>query len=111
MKRIMIAAAAFAALAATARLSADAADTWNHNCASCHGPDGAGKTKAGRMASVKDFTDGKYQDSFTDDQAIAQIKGGFKDKETGKEKMKAFGEKLTDPEIADLLKYVRAFRK
>ena len=31
------------------------------NCASCHGKDGKGATKAGRMAGVKDFTDAAYQ--------------------------------------------------
>jgi mono/diheme cytochrome c family protein len=111
MNKPLIAAAAVLAALAAPRLAADAADTWSHNCASCHGADGAGKTKAGRMASVKDFTDAKYQGSFTDEQAAAQIKNGFKDKDTGKEKMKAFGEKLSDADIQDLVKYVRAFKK
>jgi cytochrome c553 len=34
---------------------------WKEHCASCHGMDGRGKTKAGRKAKVKDLTDKKYQ--------------------------------------------------
>ena len=90
--------------------AADAKDLWAKNCAACHGNDGAGHTKAGRMAQVKDMTDAKYQESFTDEQAAKQIKEGLKDA-SGKEKMKAFAEKLSDAEVTSLVGYVRAFKK
>jgi mono/diheme cytochrome c family protein len=102
--------AAAALFAATPRLAAaDATDNWAKNCASCHGPDGAGHTKAGRMAQVKDMTDAKYQGTFTDDQAVKQIKEGFKDS-SGKEKMKAFADKFSDAEVKALVQYVRSFK-
>ena len=62
------------------------------------------------MANVKDFTDPKYQESFTDEQAYRQIKEGMKDK-AGKEKMKPFGDKLTDEEIKAIVAFVRGLKK
>jgi len=100
MKKLVIPTIAAAILAGAApRLAAaDANDNWTKNCASCHGPDGTGHTKAGRMAQVKDMTDAKYQAAFTDEQAAKQIKEGFKDA-SGKEKMKSFADKFSDDEI------------
>jgi mono/diheme cytochrome c family protein len=102
-------AAAVLMLGAAPAFSADAKDNWTKNCSSCHGPDGAGHTKAGRMAQVKNMTDPKYQATFTDEQAAKQIKEGLKDP-TGKEKMKAFGDILSDADIKALVDYVRAFQ-
>jgi len=112
MKTIAIPACVAAAivLAAAPRLSADAKDNWTKNCAACHGPDGAGHTKAGRMAQVKDMTSADYQKSFTDEQATKQIKEGFKDS-SGKERMKAFADKLSDGEVKALVAYVRSLSK
>lgn len=94
-------------LSAAALHAGDPKPNWTQNCAGCHGADGAGHTKAGRMVQVKNLTDPACQHSFTDAQAAAQIKNGFKDA-SGKEKMKAFGDKLSDAEIADLVTYVRS---
>jgi cytochrome c553 len=97
-------------LAFTANLlAADVQENWNKNCVSCHGKDGKGQTKAGRMADVKDFTDSKVQAAFDDDQAFKQIKEGLKDK-NGKDRMKPFAEKLSDDEIKALIKQVRAYK-
>jgi cytochrome c553 len=105
----LLAAAAFAALAAAAA-AADAPANWTANCAACHGADGAGHTKAGRIARVKNMTDAAYQATFTDEQAANQIKNGFKDP-TGKERMKAFGDTLAPDEINALVAYVRSLKK
>ena len=111
MKRITVPASVAAALVfgASAVLGAEAKDNWAHNCASCHGPDGAGHTKAGRMSQVKNMTDPKYQASFSDEQAAKQVKEGLKDP-SGKEKMRAFGDTLSDADIKALVDYVRAFQ-
>lgn len=101
-------AAALAALPAAR--AADATALWVQNCAACHGKDGAGHTRAGRMAGVKNLTDPAFQQTFTDADATARIKGGLKDK-SGKVRMKAFGDTLSDAQIADLVGYVRALRK
>jgi cytochrome c6 len=112
MKTITImtlAAAALVAVAAPAR-AADAAENWAKHCASCHGKDGKGQTKAGKMVDTKDLTDAAYQASFTDEGAIKSIKEGMKDK-AGKDRMKPYAGKLTDEEIKALMPYVRAFKK
>lgn len=88
---------------------ADVLENWSKHCASCHGKDGKGETKAGKKAGVKDLTDAKHQESFTDEKAIQQIKDGMK--EGDKEKMKPFASKLSDAEIKDLVAHLRKFKK
>ena len=87
----------------------DPPEAWTKNCASCHGKDGKGDTKAGKKAEVKDLTDAKYQASFTDDQMYNQIKEGLKD--GAKEKMKPFKDKLTADEIKEVGTFVRGLKK
>ena len=103
-------AASILTLAASAARAADAPETWGKNCAACHGADGAGHTKAGKMLGAKDLTDAAYQKSFTDDEAFKSVKEGFKDT-TGKDKMKPFSDKLSDDEIKALVAYVRTLAK
>jgi len=89
--------------------AAEAKENWGTHCAACHGKDGRGQTKAGRMAGVKDQTAAAYQDSLKEDKMFASVKEGLK--EGDKDKMKPFKEKLTDDEIKALVAYVRAFKK
>jgi mono/diheme cytochrome c family protein len=112
MKNITLPALATALviLGAAPKAFADAKDNWTNNCAACHGPDGTGHTKAGRMARVKNMADATYQHGFTDEQAAKRIKEGLKDP-TGKERMKPFGDKFSDDEIKALVDYVRSFQK
>lgn len=112
MKLALPSLALLSALLASAPLARAAApaDLWAQNCAACHGADGAGHTRAGRMAGVKDFTDPKYQATFTDSQAAAQIAIGFTDA-SGKVRMKGFGDAISAPDILALVAYVRSFRK
>jgi len=84
--------------------AADVAETWAKNCASCHGKDGAGNTVMGKKSGVADYTDAKSQAKFTDEEAIKIITDG-------KEKMKAFKDKLTADEIKALVGHIRAFKK
>jgi mono/diheme cytochrome c family protein len=88
----------------------DAVELWGKHCLSCHGKDGKGKTKAGIKAKVKDLTDEKHQESFTDVKAFKSISFGMKDK-NGKEQMKPFESKLTDEEVRALVVYLRKFVK
>ena len=99
-----------ASLIAGLACAADVQENWPKNCASCHGKDGKGETKAGKKADVKDLTDATYQASFTDEQMFRQIKEGMKDK-NGKERMKPFADKLTDAEVKALVANVRALKK
>jgi cytochrome c6 len=109
MKKTLLIASCLLALPFAVR-AGDVPANWAKNCAACHGVDGKGGTKAGRMAGVKDMSDAAYQKTFTDDQAIAQIKNGFKN-DQGKMKMKAFGGKFNDREIKDLVAYIRSLDK
>ena len=95
-------------LVATA-VGADVGENWTKHCASCHGKDGKGQTKAGRMAGVKDQTDAQYQAGLKDEKMFASIKDGLKEGE--KEKMKPFKDKLSDDEIKALIAQVRSFKK
>ena len=89
--------------------AADVQANWTKHCASCHGKDGKGQTKAGKMAGVKDQTDAQYQAGLKDDKMFAVIKDGLK--ENGKEKMKPFKDKLSDDEVKALVAHVRTLKK
>jgi cytochrome c553 len=107
MKKLYLTIIAVGALALTAN-AGDAGEIWSKTCAKCHGPDGVGKTKMGEKVGVKDFTDVKYQASFTDEQAVKAIKEGVKDGD--KVKMKPL-ENATDEDAKALAAKVRSFKK
>ena len=109
MKTIASVTAALA-ITACAALAAEPPEAYTKQCASCHGKDGAGHTKAGKKLEVKDLTDAAYQKGFSDEEAFKAIKEGMKGKD-GSEKMKPFNEKLTDDEITAVVKYVRTLAK
>jgi cytochrome c6 len=94
---------------ASAAIAADAAANWSQHCASCHGKDGSGSTMMGKKLGVKDYQDAKVQSAFSDGEAARAIKEGVK--ENGKEKMKAFGDKLSETDIKALVAYIRSFKK
>jgi cytochrome c6 len=96
--------------AAAVASAAETTENWSKNCASCHGKDGAGHTKAGRKLDVKDLTSAEIQKGFTDDEAFTSVKQGEKGKD-GSEKMKPFADKLSDDEIKALVAYVRTLAK
>ena len=56
------------------------------------------------------MTSPDYLKGFTDAEATQRIKCGLKDA-SGKEKMRAFGDKFTDAEITDLVAHVRSLQK
>jgi mono/diheme cytochrome c family protein len=91
-----------------AQLDDSAVEFFRSECASCHGNDGRGQTRAGRRAGVKDFTDLAYQASWTDEEAVQVIKTATKD---GKElrNKNPYADELTDAEIRALVRYVRSF--
>jgi|SRR5665213_2950707 len=109
MKRTKIYLTILALAAGSLALMADdAAATWEKTCQKCHGPDGKGQTKMGGKMGVKDFTDAKYQSTFTDDQGCKAIKEGVKDGD--KTKMKPV-EGVTDDDAKALVAKVRAFKQ
>ena len=84
----------------------DGAALFEQHCIPCHGPDGRARTPAARKLGAKDLTESRIPDI----EITRQITEGRKDT-GGKEKMPPFREKLTDPEIAALVAFVKSLRK
>ena len=86
----------------------DSVAVWTKNCKKCHGSDGS-PTKVGKKFGARDYKDAAVQASFTDEEAIKVTKEGvFED---GKKKMPPYADKLSDEEIAAVVKLVRSFAK
>ena len=109
MKKILTLSIAIMAVSALTASAADAKETYEKDCAKCHGKDGKGKTKMGEKYNAKDYTDAKVQEELKDDAAIKAIKEGYKDKD-GKQVMKP-SEGLSDEEIKGLVAYMRKFKQ
>ena len=109
MKKLITLIIALCVAALASAKAADVKENWEKNCAKCHGADGKGDTKMGKIVGVKDYTDAKVQAEMKDPEMFKGIKEGKK--EGDKTKMKAFGEVLNDDEIKALVAYVRAFKK
>jgi cytochrome c6 len=77
--------------------------TYKGKCAACHGADGKGDTAVGKSLGIHDFASADTQNK--SDADLAQIIA------KGKDKMPAYGSSLKDPEIKDLVEYIRALGK
>lgn len=80
----------------------DAATLYKSKCQACHGPDGKGDTAAGKKLGVKDFHSPEIA-KMSDEELIDITK-------KGKDKMPGYDKKLTDDQIKDLIKYIRALK-
>jgi cytochrome c6 len=81
----------------------DAAATYKAKCASCHAPDGKGSTPAGKALGVHDFSSAPVQQM--SDAELAGIVSA------GKNKMPGYAKSLKEPDIKDLVAYVRGLAK
>jgi cytochrome c553 len=108
MKKLIVIGVALLVAGAVSVRAADAKELWDKDCAKCHGPDGAGKTKMGEKLAVRDYTSAKVQESLKDADMTKAIKEGVKDGD--KTKMKAFSD-LSDDEVKALVAHVRSFKK
>lgn len=70
-------------------------------CAVCHGDDGKAQTEKGKEKGARDLTNRKWQDSVDDSRLLKSIA-------KGRDKMPAFGKKLSAEEIQALVEEVRA---
>jgi cytochrome c6 len=107
MRKIAVFAILFT-IAAVASVRADVKETYDKQCAKCHGAEGKGDTKMGKKLEVKDYSDAKVQASMKDDEMTKIIKAGKK--EGDKTKMKGFAD-LGDAEIKALVAHIRSFKK
>ncbi len=108
---VMVAASYPALLGATSLITrpgsvpaANAAQIYEKQCASCHGKDGRAKTIKGKLKHARNFTDAEWQGKVSDERIFNSINNG-------KEKMPAYGKKLSQEQIEALVTYVRAFKK
>jgi len=108
LRSLLIVAALPAAGVAAAALSAP--QNFEKHCADCHGADGKAQTRLGRKSGAKDLTDRKAMAKLSDDEVFKTIKLGRKNSK-GEEKMEAFGDGLSDPEISALGAYLRGLAK
>jgi len=92
-------------LAVTASAQAqDAGALFKAKCSMCHAADGSGNTQMGKTLGAPDLHSDEVQKK-TDAQLIEDITNGV-----GK-KMPAYKGKLTDPQIKDLVGYIRDLAK
>ena len=109
MKKLLTLSIAILAASALTVAAADAKETYEKDCAKCHGKEGKGDTKMGQKLGCKDYTDAKVQDGMKDEAAVKAIKEGVKDKD-GKVLMKP-AEGISDADAKALVAYMRKFKK
>ena len=107
MKMFLSISAALLFLIAGLPPRAQAADTgpdlYKAKCAMCHGADGSGNTPMGKRLQLRDLGSADVQKQ-SDSELTAII-------DKGKGKMPSFGGKLSQPQINDLVKYIRSLKK
>lgn len=109
MKKLLTLSITILAASALTVAAADAKETYEKDCAKCHGKEGKGDTKMGQKLGCKDYTDAKVQDGMKDEEAVKAIKEGVKDKD-GKVLMKP-AEGISDADAKALVAYMRKFKK
>jgi cytochrome c6 len=92
-------AALMAASTITAFAQGSGADTYKAKCLMCHAADGTASGPAGKAMNVPSFKTSKMSEA----DMIAETKAG-------KGKMPAFGTKLTDAQIKDVVTYVKGLK-
>jgi cytochrome c6 len=90
-------------LSTSALAAGPGADTFKAKCAMCHGADGSGNTVMGKKFGLKDLGSAEVQ-KMTDAQITEIIT-------KGKEKMPAYGGKLSAEEIKNLVAFIRTLKK
>ena len=90
-------------LVSSASAQSSGADVYKSTCAMCHGADGLGATPAGRALKAASFKDPAIAKA-SDAELVAAVT-------KGKNKMPAYGGKLTDAQIKAVIGYVRALQK
>lgn len=109
MKRLLTLSVAILTVSAMTAAAGDAKETYEKDCAKCHGTAGKGDTKMGRKLGAKDYTDAKVQGEMKDEAGVKAIKDGLKDKD-GKQLMKPT-EGISDADAKALVAYMRKFKQ
>jgi len=102
VSRITITVLTFALAFSTFAVAQGAAD-FKAKCQACHGPDGKGDTAMGKKFGLKDLGSADVQGK-----SDADLNGIIT---KGKDKMPAYGEKLSKEQIDGLVKYIRSLKQ
>jgi len=86
-------------LSAPANAQGAGEKVYKAKCASCHGPDGAGATPAGKATKARDFCSEEVKKETDEEWTAIIVKG--------KNKMPSYEKKITDEEIKGLVAYIR----
>ena len=106
----VVAVVLFFPLASVLCAARTAPENYKKHCTVCHGADGKAQTRLGRKSGAKDLSDKAALAKLSDDEVFKTIKLGRKN-DKGEEKMEAFSDDLTDPEITELVAFVRTLAK
>ena len=77
---------------------------YTSNCVRCHGADGQGRTRLAETVEPPDMSDPAWQRARGDSRMIASVANG-------RGQMPAFKKKLSRPDIAAAIAYVRTLRR
>jgi len=90
-------------LSTSANAQGDGEKVYKAKCASCHGPDGAGATPAGKATKARDFCSDEVKKETDEEWTTIILKG--------KNKMPSYDKKITDAEVKDVVAYIRGLCK
>jgi cytochrome c oxidase cbb3-type subunit 3 len=106
---LLLVVAASSAFGAESQGAASAQSNYNTKCARCHGESGKGNGMQAKMLffmmKMPNLADSAYMQTRSDDTLFQMIKAG------GNKGMPAFGLELTEPQIKDLVVYIRSLSK
>jgi mono/diheme cytochrome c family protein len=85
----------------------DTAALYKKYCGNCHGPTGKGDTLLGRRNQARDYTTVEVKNSLNDARMFNAIKEGLTIED--KHVMMAYKDKLTDEQMRDLVRFMKAF--
>ena len=88
-----------------APMPGDAKTIFDAQCAKCHGKDGRAHTTRGRLSHARDLTNAGWQNEVSDERLFNSINKG-----KGKN-MPAYGKKLSEDQIDELVRYVRQLKR
>ncbi len=95
--------AALALLVSAPAFAQSGEEIYKSKCLMCHGADGSGSTPAGKAMKALPFSSPDLIKA-SDSDLISATKNG-------KGKMPAYSGKLTDPQIKDVVAYIRTLQK
>jgi mono/diheme cytochrome c family protein len=101
--RASVALVALGLLVSTYTLADSAPDTYKAHCSACHGAHGAGDTMLGKNLKIRPLASDPVQAQ--SDAALFTIIS------KGKNRMPSFDRKLSEDQIGNLVKYIRALKK